>query len=222
MPHAVRCVLQCRMHGACCDVLHRIATRCNVLRRVAPGCNGLHGCAVSVSVGHIRSVTVHVDWPTRSVAVEISGACPDAAGLCRSPRPRRDRHGAPYATSASGLRRPLPHQNRDLPRPCSIVIRRARALVFSNLVLTHTHTRARIQLQARMMFRPHKRRHALWASTHSHPQRSGYSARSRPRTHLCAQMCAPRLCHLCRCAGALEVRPLSIQSCRSQLGLYRA
>ena len=38
VPHAVRCVLQCRMHGACCDVLHRIATRCNVLRRVATGC----------------------------------------------------------------------------------------------------------------------------------------------------------------------------------------
>jgi hypothetical protein len=36
--------------------------------------------------------------------------------------------------------------------------------------------------------------------------------RSRPRTHLRAQMFAPRLCHLCRCAGALEVRPLTTVS----------
>ncbi len=137
VPHAVHCVLQCRMHGACCDVLHR----------VAPGCNGLHVCAVSVSVGHIRSVTVHVDWPTRSVAVEISGAC---YSRCRVPAPQI--HGltpitsgpargslrhvcigtAPApATSKPGLASPL--QYRDPSRSRARVLQRR----------SHAHSRTR-------------------------------------------------------------------------------
>ena len=164
---AACCALHAAVQNAWC-VLRRAAPHCNPLQRAAPGCNGLHGCAVSVSVGHIRSVTVHVDWPTRSVAVEISGAC---YSRCRAPAPRI--HGltpttsgpalGSNATSASGLRRPLPHPPRDLARPCSILIRRARVLQ----PRSHAHSR--------MMFLPHKRRHALWASTHSLPQQSGYS-----------------------------------------------
>jgi hypothetical protein len=110
------CSAECMVRVAtCCTALQPVATCCAGSRRVAPGCNGLHGCAVSVSVGHIRSVTVHVDWPTRSVAVEISGAC---YSRCRGPVPRM--HGLTPTTSGPALGLPMPRLHRDWAGPCHI------------------------------------------------------------------------------------------------------